>query len=154
MTKRPIAVWIATVGGVGFSPWAPGTMGSLVGLFIWVPIFYYGPSVAAGMFLVLVVLGTWASGHAAIALGQKDPSAVVIDEVVGMGVALWGAPLAPLWILAAFGFFRLWDIRKPYPLKGWERLPGGLGIMSDDIGAGIYAALCLHIVLWLVQIRV
>jgi len=107
-----------------------------------------------GYSLLLVValgVGVVASGRAAIELGLTDPPMVVWDEVVGMGVALLAVPHGLLVVLAAFGLFRLFDITKPYPIKRLERLPGGYGIMLDDVLAGVYANVCLQGVLWILS---
>ncbi len=129
------------------SPWAPGTMGSLAALVLWWPLLNTGAY--AWVWVATVVVGVPLCGWAAHALGRSDPPAVVWDEVVGMGVALWGMPANPLWVAVAFGLFRLFDIAKPPPLRMLERLPGGVGIMADDIGAGVYARLLLGGLLWI-----
>jgi phosphatidylglycerophosphatase A len=101
-------------------------------------------------FLVLAVLcaaaGVWASDRAIQAFGREDPGEVVVDEVAGSWVALAGATALNGYIIAAaFLLFRLFDIWKPFPIRRLERLPGGIGIMADDLLAGVYAALVLFL---------
>jgi phosphatidylglycerophosphatase A len=140
---------VATVGGVGAVPWAPGTAGSLVGVAVgW----------AAGLALAPVwyVLGTAALFGLGVAVAtqverttrRKDPSVVVIDEVVGMLVALFALPLRAGDVLVAFLCFRIFDIAKPFPLRRLEAQPGGWGIMLDDLIAGLYTNVLVRMGLW------
>jgi phosphatidylglycerophosphatase A len=92
-----------------------------------------------GFFVVVTVAGVWASQKAERVIGRKDPGAIVIDEVAGMTLSVLLLPLTPLVLGAAFVLFRVFDIWKPFP-AGWsQRLPGGLGVMTDDLIAGVYA---------------
>lgn len=146
VVKNRIVVWIATGGGVGYIPFAPGTFGSLLGLVLYaglaaLPVMGYAVAVAA-----LALLGVWASTEAEQLLGQKDASVIVIDEVVGILLALWGLPRDRyVFIAFAFGLFRLFDIAKPWPAL--ERLPRGWGVMMDDVFAGILAQGVLRILI-------
>jgi phosphatidylglycerophosphatase A len=90
-------------------------------------------------------LGWWAAGRLARHLGLEDPSVVVIDEVLGMFVTLLGLPFDPVVAFVGFLLFRVFDIVKPYPAAALEHLPGGLGIMADDVAAGVYANLLLRV---------
>ena len=139
---------IATVGGVGYFPKMPGTLGSAVGLGIaW--LLRSNPTMQAGGCAVVAALGFWSAGPTARALGQKDPSVVVIDEVAGMMLTLLFLP-AKGWIyFAGFLLFRLLDIWKPGPIRRMEQLPGSLGIMLDDLAAGLAANLLLRLVILL-----
>jgi phosphatidylglycerophosphatase A len=95
---------------------------------------------------VVSLLGVWAAARAAAAYRREDPAQVVIDEVAGMWLTLAGAAQVNAPSLAAgFVLFRLFDIWKPFPLRRLERLPGGWGVMADDLGAGLYAALVLSL---------
>ena len=139
----PIATWF----GCGYSPWAPGTAGSLAALGIAIALHAwagFGQWQFAILALATLVPAIWAAGVAAAAAGIADPHWVVIDEVVGQWIALSGA-LAYNWksYLAAFALFRLFDIWKPPPVRQLEALPGGWGINLDDVLAGVYAALVL-----------
>ena len=134
---------LATWFGSGLAPFASGTWGSLAALPFGVGIYWLGGAVWLTVAAVLCfAIGVWASERYAAALGQGDPSAVVIDEVAGQWLALVPAALDPILIGVSFFFFRLFDVLKPWP-AGWcdKRLKGGMGIMLDDIFAGIYAGL-------------
>jgi phosphatidylglycerophosphatase A len=142
--SRLLATWF----GCGYSPVAPGTAGSLAAILIALMLNVYGGWGASEFALLsLAALGPAIGvAHAtAASTGRKDPGIVVIDEVVGQWVALVGASRFgwKSW-LAAFLLFRLMDIWKPPPVRQLEGLPGGVGIVADDVMAGIYAALLLH----------
>jgi len=100
-----------------------------------------------GLALLLTAIGMRASTLVARATGLEDPSFVIIDEVVGQLCVLIGVPIT--WKVAVAGFllFRLFDITKPFPVRHLERLPGGVGIVMDDIGAGLYSLAVLHLLL-------
>lgn len=158
---------VATVCFLGYLPWATGTFGSLAGLLL-----YALPGVEDPLILGLMVLAGFAVGvpsSAAVARAEghqltrsaasakglfqgsghhvPDPSSVVIDEVVGMWIALLLLPKSLAAACAAFVLFRVLDILKPQPARALERLPGGWGIMLDDVVAGLYANLILQITL-------
>jgi phosphatidylglycerophosphatase A len=96
--------------------------------------------------IVWAMVGIWAGGHAVQAFGKNDPAQVVVDEVAGSWIALAGATLLNGYALVgAFLLFRLFDIWKPFPIRRLELLPGGMGIMADDLMAGLYAALVLFL---------
>jgi phosphatidylglycerophosphatase A len=143
-TFVPIA--LATAFGAGYMPKAPGTLGSAVGLLLWflLPASPWAHAVAIAL---VAVAGTWSAGVAERHFGRHDPGQVVIDEVAGMLVTLFLNPVS--WFSAVIGFllFRAADILKPFPARRFERLPGGLGIMADDVMAGIYANLALRAIL-------
>ena len=133
---------IATVFGAGYSPVAPGTVASaLTVVLLWLVPFSRGGLV---VFLVAVVaIGTWAAHVAERQLGGKDPGAIVIDEVAGMTLSVVALPLTPAVLLGGFVLFRLFDIVKPPPAHASQRLPGGIGVMLDDVIAGVYALVIL-----------
>jgi len=163
--KDYLAIAIATC-GVGFIPIAPGTFGSVVGIGLWAIVrggvlamlwplagrnnlnllhISYG-LIAAQLICVVVVtlVGTWAASRVERLHGAKDPQKVVVDEVAGQFIALIAVPIQfeSWWtIIIAFLLFRFFDIVKPYPARMFENLHGGLGIMADDVVAGIYAAI-------------
>lgn len=143
---------IATCLGCGYFPVAPGTIGSLAALAIAIPLHYFA-RFSGWHFLVLGAAGfapaVWAATRTARAVGAKDPSIVVIDEVIGQWITLGGAQVFnwKSW-LSAFVLFRLFDIWKPPPVRQLESLPEGLGIVADDAMAGIYAALVLLAAGW------
>ncbi|MEO1514139.1 MAG: phosphatidylglycerophosphatase A [Bacteroidota bacterium] len=148
---------IATALGAGYSPFAPGTAGALVGLLaVWgadVALRWTNPSLGLGPEILLILifvttgLGVWTSNRLEVEWG-KDPSRVVIDEVVGMWISLLWVPLEWKYLLIAFFLFRLFDIWKPWHVAKAEQLPGGWGIMMDDVVAGVYSCLVLHLLLY------
>ncbi|MBI3635169.1 MAG: phosphatidylglycerophosphatase A [Candidatus Rokubacteria bacterium] len=137
-----VALVVATVAGAGASPVAPGTAGSLVAVAIlWLVPFSRG---GLGLFLaVVIVAGTWAAQRAEPLLGRKDPGAIVIDEVAGMTVAVLAAPRTLPVLAVAFVLFRIFDVVKPFPANVSQRLAGGVGVMADDLIAGLYALACV-----------
>jgi phosphatidylglycerophosphatase A len=149
LTKNKLAEPIATWFGCGYSPVAPGTAGAAAALAIaWALVTYAGwkPLWFAGLAIVVTVPGVWAAGATARARKVEDPGLVVVDEVVGLWLTLAGAPVLN-WktFVAGFLLFRLFDIWKPAPVRQLERIPGGLGIMADDLMAGVYGALVLFL---------
>jgi phosphatidylglycerophosphatase A len=126
-----------TVGGCGYAPVAPGTVGSAVALVVlWlVPL-----SIPARVALVLVttVAGIVGSGRVERVTGTKDPGIIVIDEVAGMIMSVLWLPQSPAVLIAAFVLFRVFDVVKPPPASWSQALPGGLGVMLDDLIAGVY----------------
>lgn len=147
-----LAKIISTIFGVGYFPLAPGTMGSLAALIV----YWICPEINA-LQLAMIILGISALGiyTATITeremknkLGQErgiDPGIVVIDEVIGMLIALLFVPKTALFLIAAFIFFRIFDITKPYPIRRMEKFPGGWGIVLDDVIAGIYANIAIQL---------
>jgi len=136
---------LATWFGCGLVPIAPGTAGSAAAIAIayFLPI---PPYAFAFLAILITPLGIWAAGETAKQVGQEDPRLVVIDEVAGQWLTL-AAALTINWksLLFAFLLFRLFDIFKPFPVNRLEALPGGLGIMADDLAAGLYAALVIFV---------
>ncbi len=147
---RRFAILLATAAYLGYSPIAPGTAGSIGGLALFVLLRYAGvPALEFGTILVLLVAGVWSARVAEQHFGLEDPGPVVIDEVVGMLISLVWLPTTWPVALAAFLAFRIFDIVKPYPAGRFERLPGGVGIMADDVMAGIYANLVVQALVWM-----
>ncbi len=150
---RALVVLIATAGGIGYAPVAPGTFGSLLAVPLmpafaalrdaWLPC--YLAALAA-----IVAVATWAAGRAEAIFGRKDHSRIVVDEVAGQLVA--GAFIPATWpaIAIAFAFFRLFDVLKPWPARTFDRdVRGGIGVVGDDLIAGAYAGVATRGVLWL-----
>jgi phosphatidylglycerophosphatase A len=141
--------YISTVGPVGFSPIAPGTAGSAIAaLGVW-GLGYAKVSLAvyAIITVAVTVIGIWTSDKAEAIFGKKDPGCVVIDEVAGYMVGMALLPPNPGYLIAAFFIFRFFDIVKPPPINALQKLKGGMGIMIDDILAGVYTNIVLQI--WL-----
>ena len=150
--RTRLAVALATVGGVGYFPIAPGTAGSLVavvatGLLARLPISRAALAALLGaLAAALFALGVWAAGKAEKVFGCTDPSQVVVDEVAGQVLTLLVAPCAHWrWLVGGFLIFRALDIWKPWPARAAERISGGWGIMLDDAIAGLYGLALLTI---------
>lgn len=129
---------MATVGGAGYAPVASGTVGSAVTvLVLWlIPFSRVG---LLCFFMGVTIVGAWAAHRAEGLLGSKDPHAIVIDEVAGMTLAVLAFPLTLPVLGVGFVLFRLFDVVKPFPARLSEGLPGGVGVMADDLIAGLYA---------------
>jgi phosphatidylglycerophosphatase A len=143
--RDPLCV-VALGFGAGALPKAPGTWGTLAALPFYLlmarlPFLEY-----VAVTLALFVVGIWICDKAGRVLGEHDHGAIVWDEMVGFWVAMAAAPSGWLWIVAGFVLFRLFDIWKPWPIFLLDqRVSGGLGVMVDDMVAGIYAAICLYL---------
>jgi phosphatidylglycerophosphatase A len=140
------ALALATCFGVGYAPFAPGTFGSLVGVALWA-VLPQSPAAQAVAILVALAAGAWSAGCAEKHFQANDPSPVVVDEVMGMLVALFMLPIQWPGAVAGFLLFRFFDVIKPFPANRLERLHGGIGIMADDLMSGIYANLLLRAIL-------
>jgi phosphatidylglycerophosphatase A len=141
-----VALALATALGVGYFPFAPGTLGSLVGLVLWV-VLPVSPGVQALAVVLLFIAGSWSGSVAERHFRTSDPAHVVIDEVMGMLITLFMNPVG--WKGAVLGFllFRAMDVVKPYPARRLEQLHGGVGVMADDAMAAVYANLALRALL-------
>ncbi len=133
--------------GTGLSPYAPGTFGTLVGI----PFVLLMAPLGLVAQLVLVVagflLGVYVCGESARRLGVHDHGGIVWDEVIGYAVTMLAVPAEPAWLLAGFALFRFFDIVKPWPIREADHsLKGGVGIMLDDVLAGIFAGAILYLV--------
>jgi phosphatidylglycerophosphatase A len=142
-----IARLIGTWFGCGYAPIAPGTVASLAAVAIAFGLHYWltwPPFVFVLLAATLIAPGVWAAGVVARDLGVEDPNLVVVDEVIGQWIAIAGATTLnwKSW-LGAFLLFRIIDIWKPPPIRKLEELPGGIGIVADDMLAGVYAALVI-----------
>ena len=143
-----VALAIATALGAGYLPIAPGTFGSAVGLLLWLALPHL-LWVQVFAIVVVTVAGIWSANVAERHFGRRDPGQVVVDEVAGMMITLVLIPQAAgWWLVVAFLLFRAADIVKPFPVNRLEALPGGLGIMADDLLAGVYANLALRLTIW------
>ena len=144
MSLRRLGVFIATCAHVGYAPFAPGTWGSAVGLFV-----YYlvrrqaSTTVELAVIAVIMVIGLWAATEAEHHFGGIDPGPVVIDEVIGMLITLALHPVNVLGAVFGFLIFRVLDVVKPWPARRLELLPGGFGVVLDDAMAGVYGNLLM-----------
>jgi phosphatidylglycerophosphatase A len=133
--------------GTGLSPFAPGTFGTLVGIPFVLLMAPLGLVAQLGLVVAGFLLGIYVCGESARRLGVHDHGGIVWDEVVGYAVTMLAVPAEPLWMLAGFALFRLFDIWKPWPIREADHsLKGGLGIMLDDVLAGIFAGAILYLI--------
>ena len=140
--------WLAFGFGSGLLPKAPGTWGTLVGI----PFFLLLSSLPLAGYLLATLalfgLGVWVCGKVGRELGVHDHPAIVWDEVVGYLVTMTAVPVDWGWLLGGFLLFRLFDILKPWPVRWFDRrVPGGVGVMADDLVAGLMALAVLQVVL-------
>lgn len=136
---------LATLGPIGHFRLAPGTLGSLVALVSGYIIASYNLGALVVAILLISILGAFAAGSYQQSSGKKDAPEVIIDEVAGQWIPLIIIPLETNWYIAAFVLFRIFDISKIGPVGSAEQLPGGVGVMADDLVAGIFTALVLWI---------
>jgi phosphatidylglycerophosphatase A len=136
-----IAWIIATWFGCGMTPKAPGTAGSVGAIPLYLLAMQAGRAGVAGAAVIVITIGVWASSVVARDLGKKDPQVVVVDEVAGLLITMLPMPHAT-WQAVVVGFvlFRLLDTMKPWPIRRFEALPEGWGIVMDDVAAGVVGA--------------
>ena len=140
-----VGVFIATCAYVGLAPIAPGTFGSAAGLAVFAAVRATGSTaVELATIVVLFAVGVWSGTVAERHFGGVDPGPVVMDEVVGMLITLALLPVNVTGAIVGFLVFRILDIVKPWPSAGFEKLPGGWGVMADDGMAAIYG----NLVMW------
>ena len=139
---------LATLGPVGFFKPAPGSWGSAAAVVLAAILAMLSPWLLEIATLLVCLLGVLAAGRYQTVTSRHDAPEVVIDEVAGQWIALLAVPLDWRWYLLAFLLFRLFDIVKPGPVRMAENLPGGIGVMADDIVAGVLAATCLLLIRW------
>jgi phosphatidylglycerophosphatase A len=133
--------------GVGYSPVAPGTLGTLIAI----PVYYFLSAIPSPIYEITLIgfffLSVWISENAEIFFGKKDDQRIVIDEMMGFLITMLWVPKATHFIVIGFFLFRLFDILKPFPIRRLERrLKGGFGVVLDDVIAGIYANIILHFI--------
>ncbi|HKA32682.1 MAG TPA: phosphatidylglycerophosphatase A [Candidatus Binatia bacterium] len=145
---RRVILFLATGAGAGYIPGAPGTAGTLVAI----PLSLLLNRVAAhSLPLALLTLAAviavafWSADRAEAIFGEKDAPRIVIDEIAGFMLANFAAPQSVSAIIAAFILFRFFDIIKPYPARRAERMPGGIGVVMDDLVAGVYSLLLVRL---------
>ncbi len=142
--KESVAYVLAIWFGCGLVPYAPGTAGTLGAVPVYLALRSHGPLAIAGVAAALTVVGIWAASIVAAHAKAKDPQYVVIDEVAGVLFTLAAAPPTLLGLVAGVVLFRVFDQWKPWPARLAERrLPGGWGIVLDDIAAGAWGAAVL-----------
>ena len=138
--------WLAMGLGSGLAPKAPGTFGSLAGLILWVPLSALPLTLYATLVVCAGVLGIYICDRVSSDMKVHDHSAIVWDEFVGLWIGLFALPLNWTTAVLGFAFFRLFDIWKPWPIGQLDRnMKGGLGIMLDDVLAGAYTLIVMHL---------
>lgn len=153
----PDSIWqkpshfIAFGFGSGAIPFAPGTFGTLVA----VPLYLLMQSLSHGLYLFLLLLiiigSSWLCDKVSNEIGVEDHQGMCLDEIVGFLVTMYAAPHGIKWIILGFIFFRIYDIWKPWPIQFIdEKVKNGFGMILDDVLAGIYALITIHILSWLI----
>jgi phosphatidylglycerophosphatase A len=148
---RAVILFISQGAYAGRFPVAPGTAGTIVGIFLYAVMKNLAPGPYFALFILISLLGTWAAGRAESLLGTKDSASIVIDEIAGFLLAMFMVPTSWGFVAAGFLLFRAFDIVKPWPLRRLQDLHGGPGVMLDDIGAGIYTNLVLQAALFFIS---
>lgn len=141
---RRLAILIATGGGVGYVPFAPGTAGSALGIGIYLLTMHWPAAWQVALLAAIIVAGIWAAGEAERHFGRDDPGHVVIDEVAGQLLTLLLTGVGLAGAAAGFLLFRLFDIIKPWPARRFEAFHGGTGVVADDLMAGFYGWLVMQ----------
>jgi len=145
------ALLLATCFGIGRAPVAPGTFGSVPGLLLALWLHHLqNPWIEIAAMVIVAAVGVWAAGEAERYYALIDPGPVVIDEVLGMLVTLAFLPVSLTGALIGFFVFRVCDVIKPFPARRLERLPGGFGVMGDDLMAGLWGLAIMHVLCWAV----
>lgn len=140
--------FIACGFGTGASPWAPGTVGTLAGVALYIPMALAGLSLLTYLLIVLVgfVAGVWICDVTSRDFGEHDHSGIVWDEVIGYWITMTAIPFDWKWVIAGFVLFRIFDVIKPWPIRDIDRkVGGGFGVMIDDVLAGVYAWVILFL---------
>ncbi len=148
---RAAILFISQGAYAGRFPVAPGTAGTIVGVFLYEVMKNLAPGQYVALCVLISLLGTWAAGRAESLLGTKDSASIVIDEIAGFLLAMFMVPTSWGFVAAGFLLFRAFDIVKPWPLRRLQDLHGGPGVMLDDIGAGIYTNLVLQAALFFIS---
>jgi len=138
--------FLASGFGAGYSPFIPGTMGTLIGI----PVLFVLSGISSPVYEITVLafffLAVWISGKAQEYWGREDDQRIVIDEIVGFLITMLWIPSTFFTVICGFFFFRLFDITKPFPARRLEKVRGGYGVVLDDVMAGVYANIALHII--------
>ena len=158
----PLVLTLARLGPIGPNLPAPGTWGSAVGL-LWVVVAFWWPRLEIGCTLALILASSYAAvalcGEAELRLGKTDPGEIILDEFVAMPLCFLGWPALvgplPAWgvLAAGFGLFRFFDIAKPLGIYRLQTLPGGWGVVIDDLAAALATCATLHLGAWLWTLR-
>ena len=140
---------LATGFGTGLSPVAPGTAGTLAGVLICLASWPLPWLFRFSFVVAISAVSIYVAGEAEKHYGNTDDQRIVIDEIAGYQVAMLPVAVTGLHLLTAFVLFRIFDIWKPFPLKHFQKFPGGWGVVADDLGAGVYAGILMLILVFL-----
>jgi phosphatidylglycerophosphatase A len=149
--SNSVILFIAEGAYSGKSPFAPGTAGTLVGVLLYFGLKNVGFLPYIILTCLVCVVGTWAAGRAEVLLAKRDSPSIVIDEIAGYLISMFLVPVGWGYIAAGFFLFRVFDVVKPWPLYDLQEVHGGLGVMLDDIGAGVYTNILLQIAAYLIN---
>ncbi|MGE9296116.1 MAG: phosphatidylglycerophosphatase A family protein [Puniceicoccales bacterium] len=156
----PVINGFATLGPIGYWGKAPGTNGTVAGVLLYTVLFFFlSPLAYLVMTALLIYLAIAFCGEAEKRLFKRDPGEVILDEVAAIPICFFGLQMAiadfGIWawliLLAGFGLFRLFDILKPFGIKRLQSMPGGLGVVVDDLAAGVATCICLHLLVYLIR---
>ena len=141
-----LIIILATGFGVGYSPITPGTLGTLIAI----PVFYFLSTIRSPLYEITLVgfffVSVWISEIAEVLFRRKDDPRIVIDEIMGFLITMLWVPKTALYIIIGFFLFRFFDIVKPAPIRVMERAKGGFGVVLDDVVAGVYGNIVLHLI--------
>jgi phosphatidylglycerophosphatase A len=146
--NKKLITFLATGFGSGLSPFAPGTMGTLVGVVICLLCLPLPWPMRLLIVIALSALSIYVSGRAEKIYKKKDDQRIVIDEIVGFQITMLPVAITVLHLCVGFVLFRIFDILKPFPINNLQRLPGGWGVVIDDVGAGIYAGAVMLLLIY------
>ena len=148
-----IAEAIATAGYIGYFPFAPGTLGAGIGCLIYMAAPLHSAVTELAALTGFIAFSVWIAGKAEQSFKMKDPGCIVIDEIAGSLVTFFALPPSIFIGIAGFVLFRIFDILKPFPIRWLEKkLPGGFGVVMDDVAAGIISNIILHLIIMVKQI--
>lgn len=145
--NEKLITFLATGFGSGLAPFAPGTMGTLVGVVICLLCLPLPWPIRLLIVIALLALSIYVAGQAEKIYQKKDDQRIVIDEIIGIQITMLPVAITVLHLCVGFVLFRVFDILKPFPINNLQRLPGGWGVVIDDVGAGIYAGA----IMWLLM---
>jgi phosphatidylglycerophosphatase A len=146
--RDKVVMALASGGYVGYIPLASGTFGSLIGLLLCLGLSHVPFLITLIILIIFIFISIWISDQAEKQAGKKDPGLVVIDEIAGMAVTLLGIPFTLQNAIWGFLIFRFFDIVKPFPIRRIDkRLPGGYGIVLDDVLAGVYGNIAMRMII-------
>jgi phosphatidylglycerophosphatase A len=143
--SKAVILFIAEGAYSGKSPFAPGTAGTLVGVLLYLAAKNAGLLSYSILTFLVCIIGTWTAGRAEVLLAKRDSPSIVIDEIAGFLISMFLVPVGWGYVVAGFFLFRLFDIIKPWPLFDLQDVHGGLGVMLDDMGAGVYTNILLQL---------